>query len=137
MISVITVVVAADFIASRFHRPLLLHEDRRLLFPSIVAAGLWLYFSALGGLAIDVYRAGFSVVSPLVLALAAVLVAPRAPRTACLAIAVLVAFDLHLLRSRNLFDYVLDPLLFGVAIAWCVVSAWRLGHHGVSAEEHS
>lgn len=127
MISVTAIAVAADFIGSLVHRPLFRHGERRLLFVAIAAGGFLLYLATFGVGRIDLYRAGFSPFAPMVLALAAAALARRMPRIACLAIAILAASDLQLLRSRNLLDYLFDPLVVGVAIFWCLVTAarWR------------
>jgi len=89
MISLTSIAVAADLIGRGLGRPLLRDEDRRLLFPAIAVVGLALYLALFSVLPLDLYRAGFSAFAPLVLAAAAIAVAHRAPRLACLAAAVL------------------------------------------------
>lgn len=126
MISLTLVAVIADFISSRFRRPLLRAEDRRILFPAIAVAALLLYLATFHALRVNVYGAGFSPFAPLFLAAAAVMIVRRAPRLASLVLLELVAFDLQLLRSRNLFDYVLDPFVFLVAVGWCAAAV--IGH---------
>ncbi len=128
MISLTLLAVVADFIGKRLGHPLLRREDRTILFPTIAVAALLLYLTTFHVLRVDIYRAGFSPFAPLALALAAVLIARRAPRIAWLVLLELVAFDLQLLRSRNLFDYVLDPFVFVMAAGWCVAAVARRRH---------
>jgi len=98
------------------------HRPRRYewLFPIIAVIGIALYATTIGGPSINMYRLGFSPYAPLALAIVAALVAARAPKIAIIALVVIVAFDLHLYRSRNLFDYALDPILVATATFWCV-----------------
>ena len=96
----------------------------RYLFPVIAITGIALYTTTIGGPPYNMYRLGFSPYAPLVLAVAAALVATRAPKIALIALAVLVAYDLHLYRSRNLFDYAIDPILVLIATVWCVRRVW-------------
>jgi hypothetical protein len=135
--SITTLVVLADVISSLFHRPLLKPEDRRVVYPTIAVVGVVLYATITGLAGPDLYRAGFSSDSPLVLAIGAALVARRAPRAACTAILVLVAFDLHILRSRNLFDYFFDPLVVGVSLVWCVAVIFRWLARKITGREGS
>ncbi|HEY6136146.1 MAG TPA: hypothetical protein VI670_00110 [Thermoanaerobaculia bacterium] len=100
---------------------------RRLFSPRERRALLWwsaslsvvLYSGTLGYLPVDVYRAGFSSWAPVALALAAVAIAPRSLPLALTALATLVAYDVPLFRSVNLFDYAIDPILGIVAIVEC------------------
>ena len=111
-------VLIADAIALLFRRPLLRSQDRRVILGVAVVVA---------SLAFGFYPAGFSRFAPFVVAVGAALIASRFPRTAIAALLVLVAFDLHLLRSRNLFDYGVNPLVAVWAIAyWIVVAIRRL-----------
>jgi hypothetical protein len=94
-------------------------SEHRGLFPLIAIVGIVLYMTTIGSPAYNVYGLGFSPFAPLVLAILAALFAVRAPKAALIALAILVAFDLHLYRSRNLFDYALDPILVATATFWC------------------
>jgi len=99
-----------------WHRP----RHYEWLFPIIAVIGIALYTTTIGGPSINMYRLGFSPYAPLVVAIVAALAATRAPKIAIIALVVIVAFDLHLYRSRNLFDYALDPILVATATFWCV-----------------
>jgi len=110
--SVTTVALALLY----WHRP----RYYEWLFPVIAITGIALYTTTIGLQTFNMYRLGFSPYAPLALAIVAALVATRAPKIAVIALIVIVAFDLHLYRSRNLFDYALDPILVATAAFWCV-----------------
>ncbi|MGZ7031559.1 MAG: acyloxyacyl hydrolase, partial [Thermoanaerobaculia bacterium] len=97
-------------------------RDTAAIFTFIAGAGIVLYGASLGVIPVDIYRAGFSPLAVIALAIAGTTIAPRAPRAAAVALLVLVTFELHLLSSRNLFDYVIDPLITAAillrSIAW-------------------
>ena len=102
------------------------HRPRRYewLFPIVAVTGIALYTTTIGSPSYNIYRLGFSPYAPLVLAILAALVAVRAPKIAVIALVVIVAYDLHLYRSRNLFDYAFDPILVVIATVWCVRRVW-------------
>jgi hypothetical protein len=100
-------------------------RERRALLIVVAAAAVVLYSSTLGYLPLDVYRAGFSMWAPIALALAALALAPRSLPLACVALATLIAYDIPLFTSVNLFDYAVDPILGIVALGWAVVATAR------------
>jgi hypothetical protein len=102
-------------------------RERRALLLFAAAAALILYSSTLGYLPFDVYRLGFSEWAPIALALIAIAVAPRSPAIACTALIALVAYDVPIFRSVNLFDYTVDPILGIVAWSAGVIAGWRAG----------
>ena len=99
-----------------WHRP----RHYEWLFPIIAVTGVALSTTTIGSPSYNMYRLGFSPYAPLVLAIAAALAAARAPKIAIIVLAGIVAYDLHLYRSRNLFDYAIDPILVMIAAGWCV-----------------
>ena len=103
-------------------------RERRALLWFSAALSLILYSSTLGYVPLDVYRTGFSLWAPVVFAALALAVAPRSLPLALTALATLVAYDVPLFRSVNLFDYAIDPMLGIVAIGRAAVSAagWAL-----------
>jgi len=103
-------------------------RDRRALLWFAASLSLVLYSSTLGYLPLDVYRAGFSSWAPIAFALLAIATAPRSLPLALTALAALIAYDVPIFRSLNLFDYVVDPIIGLVAIGNAAVSAagWAL-----------
>jgi hypothetical protein len=97
--------------------------ERRVACGFAIVSGLLLYPAALGFGPVDPYAWGWLVPAmPLaVAALAAGLIACR-NRFGLVLVAALVAFDLGLLESGNLWDYLVDPLFF---VAGIVGLAWR------------
>jgi hypothetical protein len=122
--SVTLILLVADLVARRFGRPLFPDSDRRLLLGGVCIASIALYPSALQLFPIDIYRAGFHPVTPIVVAVLGVIMAGRHPRLAVFILLTLIAFDFHLLGATNLWEYFIDPLLGLIAIGWAVV---RLG----------
>jgi hypothetical protein len=124
--SVTLLALLADVAARRlFHRALYTPRERAALLLSAATLAVILYGSALGYFPLDVYRAGFSPWAPIVLAAAAAAIATRSLPLACTALAVLVAYDVPLFASVNLFDYGIDPILAMVAVGWVVAAAMR------------
>jgi hypothetical protein len=103
-------------------RRLFSRRERAALLAFAAATALVLYSSTLGYLPLNVYRAGFSMWAPVALAIIAIVVAPRSPAIACTALVALIAYDLPLFASVNLFDYAVDPIVGIVAIVWVT---WR------------
>jgi hypothetical protein len=118
-------VLAHVILRRGFGRPLFSSFERRTLFTFAAVLGIVLTITTIGSPAVNVYALGFSGFAPLVLAVVAALLARRAPAVAVLALVILVAFDLHLYRSRNLFDYLIDPFIALACWGWCVVALWR------------
>ena len=100
-------------------------RERTALLLFAAVASLILYSSTLGYLPFDLYRVGFSPWAPIALALMAMAIAPRSLAIAATALLALVAYDVPLFRSVNLFDAALDPILGIVAIGWAVGAAFR------------
>ena len=100
-------------------------RERRALLWWSASLSLVLYSSTLGYVPIDVYRAGFSSWAPVVFAALAIAVATRSLPLALTALAMLVAYDVPLFRSVNLFDYAIDPMLGIVAMGWAGVQGVR------------
>ncbi len=112
----------------------------------VTAGGLVLYPLALGLGLWDPYRLGYG--EPLFLAVllalaVATLVVDLALVTACLSLGVL-AWSLGAYESRNLWDYLLDPLVFGWGLSALVLRsaralgrATRRGAIGLRSEDES
>ena len=100
-------------------------RERIALLSFAASLSLVLYGGTLGYLPFDLYRFGFSPWAPVVLATIGIAVAPRSLPLALTALGALVAYDIPLFRSVNLFDYVVDPVLGLVAVAWVCISTAR------------
>lgn len=103
-------------------RPLFDVAEKRVLLSAMAILTLLLYPSALGYVNIDIYRLGFTTIAPLAMGAAGIALAVRGHfRLALLALGILIAVDLDVLRSANVFDYVVDPV-GGVAALWWAAS---------------
>lgn len=125
--SIASLALLSDVACARlFDRPLFYAIERRTLLVAMAALSLVLYPSALGYLNIDIYRLGFTFTAPLVLAAAGIVLAARRQfRLAGFVIAVLIALDVPLLPSANVFDYVVDPVGGLFAIGFVALNAGR------------
>ncbi len=121
-LSITTMLFLAMTVFSRLsRRPWLDTKERALWFSAIGAAALFLYPMALGLGPFDPYQLGFGSHGFITVLLALTLVAWWAKyfwlTSGILAAA--IAYLLGLLESRNLWDYLVDPLLAGyVLIGW-------------------
>lgn len=93
----------------------------------LAIAGVLLYPSAMGFFPLDVYAVGYSPKALLLVLLAIVIWAWMSKRTAAAVAALLVvaAFDVRLLESDNLWDYLADPLVASWAWGWLLWGLWR------------
>jgi hypothetical protein len=123
--SITSLIVVADLLARWAGVPFLRREERRLLLVCAAVVGVVLYAMTLALIRGDLYRLGFSPFAPIVLAIGAAIAAKSYPRLSISVLIVLIAFDVRLLRSANLFDYLVDPLLTLAALVWCALHAWR------------
>lgn len=136
--SLSSVALLADLAFSRaFDRPLFAGDERRTLLWTMAVASIVLYPSALGFITADVYRLGFDTVAPWAVAAAGIALAIRGQlRLATFAFVVLVALDIHLLPSVNVFDYVVDPLGGLVALVWACIWIGKSALAAVSSFRH-
>jgi hypothetical protein len=93
----------------------------------LAIAGVLLYPSALGLLPLDIYALGYRPTALLLVLLALVIWAWLTRKTVavCAVIVAVAAFDLHLLESDNLWDYLTDPLVTLWAWGWVLSGLWR------------
>lgn len=102
----------------------------------LAAAGSLLYLDAVGLLSRGFYHGGFGpVVAPLLamllaLACAAALVRGRSRPQACAALGAVLLFSLARLPSGNLWDALLDPLLWAWSLVALAASALRVLRRG-------
>lgn len=118
-LSVLTLVVFLNILAQRlFNHNLLAPATRSNLLLGVVLVGAVFYPLALGVSAFDPYRLGYApVLLPVLLCLASIVAWVKARRDlAIILLLPLIAFNLHLLESTNLWDYLLDPVLLIYAL---------------------
>jgi hypothetical protein len=118
-LSVFSLVIFANILAQRlFAHQLLAQASRNNLLRGIALTGVVFYPFALGVSAFDPYRLGYS---PLLLAallcVASVIAWLRAERGFAMVLLLpLIAFNLQLLESTNLWNYLLDPVVLVYAL---------------------
>ena len=120
--SLTTIALLIDLVAR--HR-LLPAADRRLLLYGMAVMSLIFYPMAIGLVHVDAYRFGYTPWAPFALAAIGCAIPPWRFRAAIVVLLTLVAFDVHLLPSMNLFDYVVDPFGGLFAIGWCIARGLR------------
>ncbi len=126
--SITTAALLADLAVRRsFGRTLLAPRERSVMVWFLAATSIAIYPAALGFVTIfDLYRVGFLAATPLILAaLGVVLLLRRDHRAAAVVLVALLALDLRLLPSVNVFDYVVDPLGGIAALGWVALCAIR------------
>lgn len=114
-LSVLTLVILSNILAQRlFGFNLVQTNSKKLLLLSVVAVGVVFYPLALGVSAFDPYHLGYApVLMSALLCLASIIAWLSAKRDlAIILLLPLIACNLHLLESSNLWDYLLDPILF-------------------------
>ena len=118
--SISSLALLTDLATTRvFDRPLFARNERNALLWTMAVVALVLYPTALGYINVDLYRLGFTTAAPLVIAVAGIALALRRNfRLAIVAAIALVALDVQLLPSSNVFDYVVDPIGGLFAVAW-------------------
>jgi len=118
-LSVLTVVILANIAVQRLFSVHLLSPDaRKNLLPGIALLGVLFYPLALGLGPVDPYAFGFAPVWMTVLLVLASVMGWLSGRRdlAVILLLPLVAFNLQLLESNNLWDYLLDPILVAYAM---------------------
>lgn len=130
-LSVLSLVMFANILAQRLSGHKLMEPaTRNKLLKAIALAGVVFYPLALGVSAFDPYRFGYS---PLLLSgllcMASIIAWQRAERgMAVILLLPLIAFNLHLLESANLWDYLLDPVLLAYALVQVFVDSKFMQH---------
>jgi len=126
--SVSSLALLTDLALTRMYdRPLFTTAERRSLLLTMAGLSLVLYPSALGYLNIDIYRLGFTTIAPLLVAAAGMLLVARGSfRLAALALIALVALNVQVLPSANVFDYVVDPVGGLWALGWGAVQIVKM-----------
>lgn len=118
-LSVLTLVVFLNILMQRLlNFSLLGVTSRKLLLMGVVMIGVVFYPLALGLTAYDPYQLGYTPVllSVLLVSLSLILWVVRHRDLAVILLLPLLAYNLHLLESTNLWDYLLDPVLLIYAL---------------------
>jgi len=118
-LSVLTVAIFANIVTQRlFNVQLLTPDARKNLLSGIALLGVLFYPLALGLGSVDPYAFGFAPVWMTVLLVLASVMGWLSGRRDLAVILLLpvVAFNLQLLESNNLWDYLLDPILLAYAM---------------------
>lgn len=123
--SVLTLAIFINIIAQRmFNFDLLNPISRKRMLLGVVLVGLVFYPLALGVSAYDPYQLGYSpVLLPVFLVMISIIVWFKSRRDlAIILLLPLLAYNLKLLESDNLWDYLIDPVLMGYALVQCLLS---------------
>ena len=118
-LSILTLVVFSNILMQRlFNYRLLAPATRNTLLLGVALVGVVFYPLALGVSAFDPYRLGYAaVLMSVLLCLASIIAWLGTMRgLAIILLLPLLAFNLHLLESYNLWDYLLDPILLIYAL---------------------
>jgi hypothetical protein len=124
-LSVLTLVMFSNILAQRlFNFKLVQTTSKNLLLLSVAVVGVVFYPMALGVSAFDPYHLGYApVLMSALLCLASIIAWLSVKRDlAIILLLPLIAYNLHLLESTNLWDYLLDPILLIYAVVQSVIS---------------
>jgi len=125
-LSILTLVVFSNILAQRlFNYRLLAPATRNSLLLGVSLVGVVFYPLALGVSAFDPYQSGYSpLFMSVLLCLASIIAWLRAMRgLAIILLLPLLAFNLHMLESYNLWDYLLDPILLVYAVVQVLLNS--------------
>lgn len=122
------ILLTCSVVAHLFDRKLLSDADRKVVLTVVAIAGLLFYPMTLGLTRIDPYELGYnSLVLILGLALLSVWGWRRRPGAAVLIPIGLIAFQIGVLESNNIWDYLLDPLVTLYSWVWIGMEIARGG----------
>jgi len=124
-LSVLSLVIFSNILAQRlFNLKLLEASARNTLLAGVALVGVVFYPLALGVSAFDPYRLGYApVLMSAVLSIFSIYAWLKINRLlAIILLLPLLAFNLHLLESTNLWDYLIDPILLIYALTQLLVN---------------
>jgi len=125
-LSILTLVVFLNILMQRlFNYRLLAPATRSTLLLGVALLGVVFYPLVLGVSAFDPYRLGYApVLMSVLLCLASIIAWLGTMRGLAIVLLLpLFAFNLHLLESNNLWDYLLDPILLVYAVLQGLLSS--------------
>ena len=113
-----SILVQKDIIAS---------HDKKFFYLMITLMSLVLYPPSLGWGRVDTYQLGYSfwLVEWVLVALGLLAFSLRAPLTVVWIATALISYQLSLFESRNLWDYLIDPIVSVIAISSSIVGLFR------------
>lgn len=126
--SITTMLLLGGVVVARLsNRRPLPSADVKWLLGCVAAAGFVLYPTGLGLTSVDAYRFGYRPLALLVIlpALAVTGWASGKRAAALFPVVAVAAFDLRLLESENLWDYLTDPVVTLFAWGWVICSIVR------------
>ncbi len=125
-LSITSVLLLMGFLAKKILncRQVLYDREKSAIVYSVAVAGLILYPTALGFFPVDLYHLGyhprFLLILILCLTILAWMVSLRS--AAMLPVIAVTAFNLNILESENLWDYLIDPFVVFYAWGWVIYS---------------
>lgn len=113
-----SILVQKDIIAS---------HDKKFFYLMITLMSLVLYPPSLGWGRVDTYQLGYSfwLVEWVLVALGLLAFSLRAPLTVVWIATALISYQLSLFESRNLWDYLIDPIVSVIAISSSIVGLFK------------
>jgi hypothetical protein len=124
-LSIFTLLVFLNILAQRlFKRDFINPDSRNKLLLGVAMVGVVFYPLALGVSSFDPYRLGYSpAIMAVLLCLASIIAWLRAHRElAIILLLPLLAYNLGIFESSNLWDYLLDPVLLVYAVVQCLIA---------------
>lgn len=124
-ISIFTLIILLNILAQRLlNRSLLHYEVKNKMCVAIAIVGVVFYPLALGVSAFDPYQWGYSpLLMPTLMGLISIYAWFRiAHDFSIILLLPLLAYNFHMLESSNLWDYILDPILFVYAVVQLISS---------------
>ena len=126
--SVAMLLLSAVTIGSIFvQKDFITTQDKKLFYLMITLMSLVLYPPSLGWGRVDTYQLGYSfwLVEWVLVALGLLAFSLRAPLTVVWIATALISYQLSLFESRNLWDYLIDPIVSVIAISSSIVGLFR------------
>jgi hypothetical protein len=129
-LSVLSIILLLNILLQRwFNHSLITHSARSLLLSGVLLVSAVLYPLALGLSSFDAYQLGYEpVIIPLILGIASIMAWLTSKRDLSIVLLLpLMAHNLNLLESTNLWDYLLDPglLIYALVQSLAIIKFYR------------